>query len=220
MRSGRGAETVEVVGVTGNVRYESLDAVVRPEIYRPLAQTFMFPMAFVVRASGEPAQIAGAVRAAAQAIDPSIPVAELQPLTAVIAGTLARPRLVTMLLGVFAGAGLLLTMVGVYGAVAYQVRQHEREFGIRLALGATPRRIVGGVLRQGSALSALGTALAIGPALGSARLMQSMIYGIAARDPFTFVLLPAAVTIVTLAASYVPARRASRVDPATAMRGE
>ena len=156
----RGPEEVEIVGVTGDVRFMALDAPSRPEMYRPLAQTFMFPMAFVVRTSGDPAQLAAAVRQAAYAVDPTIPVAELQPLDALLARSLGRPRLLTLLLSVFAAVGLLLTIVGVYGVVAYWVRRREREFGIRLALGAAPPRIARGVLRQGAGYALAGIVVA------------------------------------------------------------
>lgn len=220
LTTGRGAEVAEIVGVTGDVRYESLDTAARPEFYRPLAQTFMFPMAFVVRTSGDPAQLAPAIRQAAHVVDPSIPVAEMQPLGALVSGSLARPRLVTMLLFVFASAGLLLTIVGVYGVVAYQVRQHEREFGIRLALGATPRRIVGRVLGQGATFAGFGIVLALPLAWTLSSVMDSLVYGITPRDPLTFVALPLTILAVTMAASYWPARRAARVDPVTTMRAE
>jgi putative ABC transport system permease protein len=220
LTSGRGAEQVEVVGVTGNVRYLSLDTPARPEIYRPLAQTFMFPMAFVVRTAGDPAQLAAAVRQAAYTVDPTVPVAELQPMRALLAQTLARASLLTTLLGVFASAGLLLTIVGVYGVVAYWVRQREREFGIRLALGAAPTRIARGILRQGAIYAAAGIAIALPAAWLLSRVMQSTVYGITARDPLTFITLPVTVLVVTLAAAYFPARRAARVDPVTTMKAQ
>jgi predicted permease len=218
--SGAGEEDVEVVGVTGDVRSTSLDTPARPEIYRPLAQTFMFPMAFVVRTSGDPSQLAAAVRHAAYAVDPTIPVAEMQSLDALVAGSLGRPRLLTMLLSVFAAAGLLLTVVGVYGVVAYWVRRREREFGIRLALGAAPARILESVVRQGALHAVVGIAMALPAAFALTRLMESVIYGVSARDPLTFAALPVAVLGATLAATYLPARRAARVDPSTTMRAE
>src|SRR5699024_3756102 len=126
------------------------------ELYRPLAQTFMFPMAFAVKVDGDPSQIAAAVRQAAFAADPMIAVAEMQPLTTLIGDTLGRPRLLAMLLSVFAAVGLSLGVIGVYGVVAYRVRQQEREFGIRLALGAGPSRIAQSVARQGVFYAAAG----------------------------------------------------------------
>ncbi len=216
----RGSEEVEIIGVTGDVRFTSLDKAPRPEIYRPLAQTFMFPMAFVVRTSGDPIQLAAAVRQAAYAVDPTVPVAEMQSLESLLAQSLGRPRLLAFLLSVFAAVGLALTIVGVYGVVAYWVRQREREFGIRLALGAAPKRIATGVLRQGALYAGIGIALAVPAAVALTRLMRSVIYGVSVHDPLTFVALPAAVLAVTLAATYFPARRAARVDPVTTMRAD
>jgi ABC-type antimicrobial peptide transport system permease subunit len=177
-------------------------------------------MAFVVGTEGDPLQLVGAVRHAVYAVDPTIPVAELQSLEALLARSLGRPRLLTTLLSVFAAVGLLLTVVGVYGVVAYWVRRREREFGIRLALGAAPARILGSVVRQGAWCAAIGIALALPVAFALTRLMGSVIYGISARDPLTFAVLPTAVLTATLAATYFPARRAARVDPSTTMRAE
>ena len=118
----------------------------------------------------------------------------------------------------FAAVGLLLTLVGVYGVVAYWVRQRTREFGIRLALGAAPTRIAAGILGQGARYAAIGIAVAVPAALALAQVMETLVFGISARDPLTFALLPLAVSAVTLAACYVPARRAARVDPVKTMR--
>ena len=215
-----GKQTVVIVGVSGDVRFQSLDKPSTPEMYRPLAQTFMFPMAVVMRSSGDPAQLANAVRQAAFAIDPTIPVAELQPFTSLIASSLGRPRLLAMLLSVFAGAGLALGVIGVYGVVAYRVKQREREFGIRLALGAAPDHIARSVVRQGVGHALAGLAIGLPAAFLLARLMQSVIFGITAHDPLTFLTLPLAVTAATLLACALPARRAARVDPVTTMRAD
>jgi hypothetical protein len=206
--------------VTRDVRFESLDKAPTPEIYRPLAQTFMFPMAFVVRTSGEPAQLGAAVRQAGFAVDPTIPVAELQPLSSLIAGSLGRPRMLALLLSVFAAAGLALGVVGVYGVVAYRVRQQEREFGIRLALGAGPERIARGVMSQGARYAAAGVLIGLPLALGLARLMESVVFGVTTHDPLTFVALPMVVALTTIVACAIPARRAARINPVTTMRAE
>lgn len=218
--SGRGAEDLEIVGVSGDVRYMSLDIPARPEMYRPLAQTFMFPMAFVVRTTGDPAQLATAVRQAAYAVDPTVPVADMQPLGALLAQTLGRPRLLALLLSVFAAVGLLLTVVGVYGVVAYWVRQREREFGIRLALGAAPQRIARDVVGQGALYALAGTAMALPAAFAITRLMQALLFEVGPRDPVTFAVLPVTVLAVTLVATYLPARRAAQIDPVKTMRSE
>jgi putative ABC transport system permease protein len=216
--TGRGKEEPEIVGVVADIRFQSLDKASEPEIYRPLAQTFMFPMGFVVRTDGPPAQLAAAVRQAAYEIDPAVPVADLQPLSSLIAGTLGRPRLLAMLLSVFAAIGLLLGIVGVYGVVTYRVRQQEREFGIRLALGARPTGVLQGVIVQGAVYAAAGLALGLPAAFALTRLMDSVIFGITSHDPLTFVALPSTIVLATLAATLLPARRAARVDPVTTMR--
>jgi predicted permease len=216
--SGSGNEVVEIVGVSADVRFLSLDKAAEPEMYRPLAQTFMFPMAFVVRTSGDTAPIAAGVRQAAFAIDATIPVAELQPLTALIASSLGRPRLLAMLLSVFAAAGLFLGVIGVYGVVAYRVRQQQREFGIRLALGAGPDRIAQGVFRQGACYALAGLAIGLPAAFALTRLMQSVVFGVTTHDPVTFTALPIAVALTIVTACAVPARRAARVDPVSTMR--
>ena len=211
-------ETVEIVGVTGDVRYVSLDTPAAPEVYRPLAQTFMFPMGFVVRTSGDPARLAAAIRQAAFAVDRTIPVAEMQPLGSLIAGSLGRPRLLAMLLSVFAAVGLALSVVGVYGAVAYRVRQQERELGIRLALGAGPDRLAQGVLRQGLGYALAGFVIGVPGALALTRLMASVVFEVTTHDPLTFCAIPLAVTASALVSCAIPALRAARVNPATAMR--
>jgi predicted permease len=218
--SARGEEIVEVVGVVRDVRFASLDKPATPEMYRPLAQTFMFPMAFVVRTQGEPAQIAAAVRQAVFAVDPMIAVAEMQPLTTLIASSLGRPRVLALLLSVFAAVGLALGVVGVYGVVAYRVRQQEREFGIRLALGAAPDRIAQGVLRQGAGYATAGLLIGVPIAFALTRLMESVLFGVTTHDPLTFTILPLVIAVTTLVACSIPARRAARVNPVTTMRAE
>jgi len=217
---GGGTVTAEIVGVAADVRYLALDKAPEAEMYRPLAQTFMFPMAFVVRTTGDPAALAAAVRRAALDVDSAIPVAELQPLTALVAGSLGKPRLLAFLLSVFAAIGLALSLVGVYGVVALHVRQQERELGIRLALGATPASIRQRVLRQGAAYATAGLIVGVPVALALGGLVRAVVFGIAPRDPVTFIVLPISVLAATLAACALPARRAARVDPVRTMRAE
>ena len=218
--SAGGEQATTVVGIIRDVRFFALDKPAEPEIYRPLAQTFMFPMAFVVRTAGEPSRIAAAVRQAAFGVDPMIAVAEMQPLTQLVAGTLGRPRLLATLLMVFAAVGLTLGVIGVYGVVAYRVRQQEREFGIRVALGAAPDRITLGVFRQGALYAALGLILGVPLAIALSRLMSSVVFGITTSDPLTFAIVPLLIVAATLLACAVPARRAARVNPVTTMKAE
>ncbi len=216
----RAPERVRIVGVSGDVRHDGLSREAAPELYRPLAQTFMFPMAFVVRTDGPPSQLAGAVRQAAYAVDPTIPVAELQPLSTLLAGSMAKPRLLALLLSLFAGAGLLLEIVGVYGVVAYRVRQREREFGVRMALGAAPSGIARLILQHGAVLALTGIVIGLPAAAALARLIESVVHGITPRDPLTFMLLPVVVIAATIGACAWPALRAARTDPSVMLRSE
>ena len=176
--------------MVGDVRHTSLDKEPTPEIFRPLTQTFMFPMAMIARTQGPPEQIAAAVRQLAFEIDPVVPVAEMQPYTTLIAGTLGRPRLIGFLLTIFAAAGLALGLVGVYGVVAYRVRQREREIGIRLALGAHPSTMARSVVAQGAWHAAAGVALGVPAAFLLSRVMGSIVFGVTTHDPLTFTMLP------------------------------
>jgi putative ABC transport system permease protein len=220
VRSGRTGqdEAVEVVGVVGDVRHLSIDREPVAEVFRPFLQTFMFPMAMIVRTQGPPEQIGAAVRQAAFEIDPVVPVAEMQAYTTLIADTLGRPRLLGYLLTIFAAAGLALGLVGVYGVAAYRVRQREREIGIRLALGARPASIATHVMTQGVQHAIAGVAIGLPAAFLLSRVMSSMVFGITARDPLTFTTLPILIVAVTTLACYLPARRASRIDPVVALK--
>jgi predicted permease len=211
-------EPVQIVGVVGDVRHLGLDREPIAEIFRPFLQTFMFPMAMAVRTQGPPEQLGAAVRQAAFEIDPVVPVAEMQTYTTLIADTLGRPRLVGYLLTIFAAAGLTLGLVGVYGVVAYRVRQREREIGIRLALGARPKEVARRVIIQGAGHALLGVALGLPAAFLLSRVMASLLFGVTARDPLTFATLPILIVAVTTLACYLPARRAAHVDPVTAIK--
>lgn len=220
IRSGRTGqdENVQIVGVSADVRHISLDAEPVPEIFRPLTQTFMFPMAMVARTQGAPEQIGAAVRQLAFEIDPVVPVAEMQTYSALVAGTIGRPRLISFLLTIFALTGLGLGLVGVYGVVAYRVRQREREIGIRLALGAHPSSMARTVIAQGMSHAAAGILLGVPAAFLLSRVMGSLVFGVTTRDPLTFTVLPALIVAVTTLACYLPARRAARIDPVVAMK--
>jgi putative ABC transport system permease protein len=211
-------ENVQIVGVIGDVRHRGLNREPMPEFFRPLTQTFMFPMAMVVRTAGAPEQIAAAVRQAAFEIDPVVPVAEMQPYTTLIAGTLGRPRLLSFLLTIFAAAGLGLGLIGVYGVVAYRVRQREREIGIRLALGARPTSMAKTVVTQGLQHAIAGIAIGLPAAFLLSRVMSSMVFGVTTHDPLTFAALPILIVVVTSLACYLPARKAARVDPVLALK--
>jgi hypothetical protein len=215
-----GNATLEIVGIVRDVRHGGLHQPPGPELFRPLVQTFMFPMHFVARTAGDPAALAAPLRSAIYAVDATVPVAELQPLPTLLAGTLARPRLLALLLSIFAAVGVLQSVVGLYGVVALRVRQREREIGIRVALGARPRAMARAVIRQGLGYAAAGVAVGLPAALGLTRFMESVVYGVTTRDPITFGVLPLLLAAVTVLACYLPARRAARVDPLVAMKAE
>ena len=220
IKSGRTGEDepVQIVGVVGDVRHVSLDKDPLPEIFRPLTQTFMFPMAMVARTQGPPAQIGAAVRQIGFEIDPVVPVAEMQSYSSLVAGTIGRPRLISLLLTIFAAAGLSLGLIGVYGVAAYRVRQREREIGIRLALGARPSSMARTVVSQGLGHAIAGIVIGLPAAWLLSRVMSSVVFGITTRDPLTFTALPILIVAVTTLACYLPARRASRIDPVVAIK--
>ena len=155
-----------------------------------------------------------------KAVDPGMPVADLVPLQTLLRSSLMRPRLLSLLLIVFAAAGLAVVMSGVYGVAAYGARRREREFGIRLAIGATPDTIWKLVVRQGLWQAMAGLAIGVPASLLAAGTMRSLLFGISARDVTTFVLLSGAIAVTTIAATLVPAARALRVTPAAVLRAE
>ena len=209
---------VEIVGVVGDVRHVGLDKPPAAELYRPLQQTFMFPMQMVVRASGDPALLGSAVRDAAAAVNRAVPVADMQTMPAMMRTSLARPRLLTLLLSVFAAIGALLSVVGLHGVVALRVSQQVRDISVRMVLGASSRSIAAAVIGQGLAYAAGGLLCGIPLAWALAGVMRSVLFEVTVRDPFTLAVLPLLLVGVTVAACYLPARRAVRVDPARIIR--
>jgi predicted permease len=174
----------------------------------------------LVRAARDAASLTTAVRRAVAEVDPDQPVWDVRTFEDRINTTFATPRLYTFLLAVFAGLALLLAAVGLYGVLAYQVSRRTREFGIRLALGAMNRQIVGLVLRRGLKLLAVGAAIGIAGALTLGRVLGTMLYRTSAFDPLVFGSVTAMLAAIALLACFLPARRAARVDPMTALRAE
>src|SRR5688500_13123789 len=153
-------------------------------------------------------------------MDPNLPVANIRPMTEVVGTALATPRLTGLLLGAFAAIALALAAVGIYGVLAYLVSQRTHEIGIRLAIGANRAQVLRMILRQGVSLAIVGTSGGLGAAFMLPRLMQSLLYQVTTTDPLTFVIVPVALLVVTLLASYLPALRATRVSPTMALRAE
>ena len=218
--TGAGRTRVLIVGVAGNVRHVSLSQEPAPEMYRPYAQSFVLPLALVVRTADAPMGAAASVREAVWAVDRSVAIADMLPLTALLRESLGRPRLLATLLLVFAAVGLAIVLSGVYGVVAYSVRRREREMGIRLALGAAPTAVGWLILRQGVVYALAGLGFGVPISLAGVGLIRSQLFGIQPRDPATFAGLCAAVTTATIAATLIPALRAQRLDPATVLRSD
>jgi putative ABC transport system permease protein len=153
-------------------------------------------------------------------VDKTLPISGIATMDQLISDSLARRRLNMILLGIFASVALLLAAVGIYGVMSYSVSQRTNEMGIRIALGAQPRNVLALILKQGLSLALIGMTIGIGAALALTRMMSSLLFGISPTDPFAFGAVAIALTIVALLACYIPARRATRVDPMTALRNE
>jgi putative ABC transport system permease protein len=208
-----------VVGVVRDVRGYALEAPLRPQVYRPVEQDTENEMTFVVRAEATPAALLErTIRAEMKSIDPSLPPANFRTMEGLVATALARPRFSALLLGLFAGAALLLTIVGLYGVVAYTVSQRTHEIGVRIALGASRRNVLALVIRQGMAPAVVGLAVGALCALALTRSLATQLYGVKPTDIPTFVCVSLILLLAALAACWLPARRAARVDPVVALR--
>ena len=210
----------EIVGIVADVKHSSLDGEAAPHVYEPLAQAPSTWLTFVLRATVEPMSLATAARQAVLAIDREQPVSEMKTGEALVSDSVAQPRLAMILLSVFAAVALLLAAVGTYGVVAYSVSQRTHEFGVRMALGAGRREVLGLVVRQGLVLAAAGVVLGLLVAAGATRLLAGLLFGISPTDPITYGLVAVLLTFVALLACVIPARRATLVDPMTALRVE
>ena len=214
-------ETQEIVGVVGDVTLASLNGEFRPAIYLPFAQLPVGALTFVVRAAGgEPEGLGRAVEGVVRAVDPNQPVSDIRPLDEVVARSLLRPRVASAALGLFAAAALLLAAIGVYGVVAYGVSQRRGEFGVRLALGAQPGDVVRLVLRQSMTMVLGGVVVGAALAVPLSSTLRSLLFGVGPGDPLTLAAVAALLVLAGVLASYVPARRGTRVDPVSALRAE
>jgi len=209
-----------VVGVVGDVKHRGLSVETRPEIYVPHAQAPIGTMTMVIRAAGDPAAMTAAVRGAVQALDADQPLFNVRTLERLRADSLAPQRFSLSLLGLFAVIALSLAALGIYGVISYAVSQRRREIGIRVALGAQSRDVLRLVVGQGMKLALIGTGAGLAASFALTRLMSKLLFGVGPTDPLTFVVIALLLLGVALVACWVPARRATKVDPMTALRFE
>jgi putative ABC transport system permease protein len=213
--------TRTVIGVTGNIRHSGLDAKTTMQWYVPERQFDADNQeVLIVRTVGDPAALAPAVRRTIAAIDPTQPIVKIATMENVVAASTSQRRLALALFGTFAAAALLLAIAGIYGVLAGTVTERTREIGVRSALGATPRKLIGLIVGQGGRLAALGIVLGLLGSFAVTRYLQSLLFGVAPNDLMTLAGVCLLLAAVTLAACLVPAARAARVDPSTALRSE
>jgi predicted permease len=218
---GYGGQEAAIVGVVGDVHQRSLSEPAEPMAYVHVFQNTRSHVDLVVRGQGGASLgLATAVRQAIWSVNPSQSITRITTLEEVVGEAVARPKLIAALLGLFAVLALVLGAVGIYGVLGYTVSQRQREIGVRLALGARPPEVLRMVLRSGMTLAGVGVALGVAGALVLARVMASILYGVAPHDPLTFGAVVVVLLGVALVACLVPARRAMRVDPAITLRGE
>jgi putative ABC transport system permease protein len=219
-RFGEGADDwITIVGIAADSRNLGLNEPPSPLVYLPY---HTFPVAFMslaVRSSAAPAAIGSIIRGEVRRIDPDTPVDEIRPMRDVIEASIAQPRFRTLLLGVFAAVAVALAAVGVYGLMSFAVSQRRREIGIRVALGAQPRQVMLPILREGMRVAAIGAALGIVGSLAITRVLAGFLFDIPATDPLTYAAMVAGLLAIALLATWIPSRRAMRLDPVTALRG-
>ena len=210
----------QVIGVVGSVRQTSLDRTAEPHVYVPQSQFPSPALTFVVRGAGDAVTMTGALRDILRTLDSSLPLSNVRSLQAVVAGSTAARRLTTLLLSLFAGVALSLTLVGVYGVVAQAVAQSTREIGVRIALGASGSAVVSLVVGRAVKIAAAGAVAGSTIAWAAAPTLKGLVYGIAPRDPATLIVSAVMIVLAAAVASYLPARVLRRVDIVHALRVE
>ncbi len=210
----------EIVGIVRDSKFMGLDAEIEPAYYLPARQVPLADMTALIRTTGDPSSLIPAIRDEISAIDATQPISEITTLEQVLAGAIAQPRFNMILMGTFGAVALILAIVGIYGLVSFTVAQRTHEIGIRMALGAKTGDILRLVVGQGMALILTGILSGLAASYALTRVMSSLLFGVSATDPMTFVMVPMILAGVALAACFVPARRATRVDPMEALRYE
>jgi predicted permease len=212
--------TRTIAGVVGDLKDSPGELSARPGFFFPLSQQTQSHVVLVLRTYGEPLSLTAALRDELAALDRDLPLSELKTLEQVAHSAVARARFAMMLLGVFAGVALLLAAVGIYGVMSYSVTQRTHEIGIRVALGAQRREVIVLIARQGLTMALTGLGVGLAAALALTRVLSSLLFQVSATDPLTYALIAALLLAVALGACFVPARRATRMDPLLALRHE
>ena len=214
------ATWITIVGVVGDIKTDGFDTPEQPHVYFPILQNPGYAMAVMVKTEANPKMLTQSLREQVQAVDPDLPVFGEKTMEDIVETSLGERRFAMQLVTSFGVVALLLAGIGIYGVIAYSVNQRTREIGIRLALGANERDIMGWVLTQGMGLTAAGVGLGLAGAFALTRLLQGLLFGITATDAITFATLAVVLGLVALAACYIPAKRATKVDPMIALRCE
>ena len=215
---------VTIVGVVGDVTHNGLTAEIKRKFYIPLAQwnlasgNLPTSLRLVVKASRDPVSLARPVRNVIRELDPALAVADIQTVDEIRSAAVAQPRFTVVLMGTFSLAAILLALVGIYGVISYGVTQRTQEIGIRMALGAEQESVVGMMVKRGLTMTVVGLAVGLAAAFGLTRFLSSLLYGVSPQDLPTFATVAVGFGLVALAATYLPSRRAARVDPAHALK--
>jgi putative ABC transport system permease protein len=213
-------EPREIVGVVGNIKQTTLDAGFRPAMYLPHLQSPNPGLTVLVRTTGDPLAIAGAVREQLRAIDKDVPVTHIQSMDHVFAASVAQQRFSMLVVGLFAGLALILATVGIYGVMAYSVAQRSHEIGVRMALGARTSQVLKLILKDGMSLALLGVGAGLLGAFALTRLLATLLFEVTPNDARTLIGVSLLLLGVAFVACYIPARRATKVDPLVALRYE
>ena len=210
----------EIIGVVADIRNRALNTEPKPAYYMPQSQVPFTQLIAVVKSNGDPHALIGSINREVSAMDQELPVFSVKTMEEYISASVAAPRFNTTLLSIFAAVALVLTIIGLYGVMSYSVAQRTNEIGIRMALGAQARDVLSLIVKQGLVLVLIGLLFGMCGALALTRLLATLLFGVTTRDPATFVAIAALLSFVALLACYVPAWRATKVDPLEALRYE